>query len=295
LDGLRAVAIGLVMAFHFTSVHFDGPLARIAFSITRGGWIGVDLFFVLSGFLITGICLDEQGPGFFRAFYGRRALRILPAYFLALAVITGLLLLATGRTPVGLAWMTVFATNIVLAHSNSLAAVPSIAQHLWSVSVEEQFYVVWPICVTFLPRRLAFACALLAIPVAAILRGWFVAGGAPIAAHELTVARMDALASGAVVAFVSRSSLWPGISRRAAVIAKSAPLALWVLAALAICVAASAPVMSSTTTSAHVVAVLRYSVLSVIGAAAVILGASTRGEGPLARFLTRKSVQWLGR
>ena len=236
----------------------------------------------------------NKGRGF-RAFYGRRALRILPAYFLALAVITGVLLLATGRTPAGLAWMAVFATNIVSAHANSLTAVPSIAQHLWSVSVEEQFYLVWPICVTFLPRRLALAFALLAIPIAGILRGWFIAEGAPIAAHELTVARMDALATGAVLAFVFRSRLWPGISRRAAAIANAAPLALWLIVGLAICGAASSPVLSSTTKGAHVAAVLRYSVLCVIGAAAVTVSASTRGDGPLARALTRKSVQWLGR
>ena len=89
LDGLRGVAVLAVLLFHFA--HLDRPAGlaqRWLLSATGAGWAGVDLFFVLSGFLITGILLDARGSsGYFRTFYLRRVLRIFPLYYAYLAVL----------------------------------------------------------------------------------------------------------------------------------------------------------------------------------------------------------------
>ena len=94
LDGLRGIAILLVVASHFVGnlrITADGA-AWVLVAVAHAGWTGVDLFFVLSGFLITGILVDARGSkSYFKAFYARRALRILPAYYGFLLVIFVLL------------------------------------------------------------------------------------------------------------------------------------------------------------------------------------------------------------
>jgi peptidoglycan/LPS O-acetylase OafA/YrhL len=153
LDGLRGVALVLVLVFHFTGV--DGPLP--------GGWAGVDVFFVLSGFLITALILDEKrvhGRVALGRFYARRALRLMPA-LVALLVVWSLVLLAFHDTT----WLG--ATPSGDGHGKPVAVVPALSQvalvmtyginwlyalahghaplaHLWSLAVEEQFYLVWP-------------------------------------------------------------------------------------------------------------------------------------------------------
>jgi peptidoglycan/LPS O-acetylase OafA/YrhL len=161
LDGLRGIALLLVLVFHFTGV--GGPLP--------GGWAGVDVFFVLSGFLITALVLDEKrvhGHVALRRFYARRALRLLPA-LVALLVVWSLLLLAfndtswIAATPSGnghgspvdvsaalgqVALVMTYGVNwlYALAHGSAPLA------HLWSLAVEEQFYLVWPAALLLLVR-----------------------------------------------------------------------------------------------------------------------------------------------
>ena len=148
LDGVRGIAIAIVVAFH-------------AFGWPPGGTLGVDLFFVLSGFLITTLLLEEHarsGRISIRGFYLRRARRLLPALFALLApfvLIGGLTAALTGSFPsslfLGVGAALTYTSNIVVAADPS--ALPAALIHLWSLAAEEQFYIVWPPLLLVLIRR----------------------------------------------------------------------------------------------------------------------------------------------
>jgi peptidoglycan/LPS O-acetylase OafA/YrhL len=147
LDGLRGVAILLVMLCHFGGSAW----------VTRWGWVGVDLFFVLSGFLITGMLLDAGGaPHMLSRFYVRRVLRIWPLYLVALTIIllvlprTGLLDFATrDELRQAAPWFWTHVSNLYfLTHP-----IPFGTLHLWSLAVEEQFYLLWPLAVIAVGQR----------------------------------------------------------------------------------------------------------------------------------------------
>ncbi|RQH06527.1 acyltransferase family protein [Paraburkholderia dinghuensis] len=186
LDGLRAFAVMAVFAQH--ALH--APL-----------WMGVDLFFVLSGFLITGILLERKarGQSYFSYFYARRVRRILPPYLLLLAVSS--MLFGLGWTHFW-RWYAFFATNIGDAVGQSGHDSLNI---LWSLAVEEQFYIVWPFIVLLLPETLLAIVAVALIAIAPVLRAiatpWFDSFW-PI--YYLTPFRMDLLAAGALLAVLVR-------------------------------------------------------------------------------------------
>jgi peptidoglycan/LPS O-acetylase OafA/YrhL len=186
LDGLRAFAVLAVFAQHA----LRAPL-----------WMGVDLFFVLSGFLITGILLDRKarGQSYFSYFYARRLRRILPPYILLLVVSS--LLFGFGWAHFW-PWYAFFATNIGDALGQSGHDSLNI---LWSLAVEEQFYIVWPFVVLLLPQRLmaiVAAALILLVPVLrAVATPWFDTYW-PI--YYLTPFRMDLLAAGALLAVIVR-------------------------------------------------------------------------------------------
>lgn len=141
LDGLRAIAVGCVMAYHF--LPGDERLAPLAS-------IGVRLFFVLSGFLITRILLAGRGNelgAVIKAFYIRRALRIFPVFYLVLAV-TWAMNIGPVRSTIG--WHVTYLTNVYLFDRGSWHGSIS---HLWSLAVEEQFYLIWPWLMLLLPMR----------------------------------------------------------------------------------------------------------------------------------------------
>jgi peptidoglycan/LPS O-acetylase OafA/YrhL len=169
LDGLRGIAILLVVVCHFQSnlgIDADGwawPLVAVA----HAGWMGVDLFFVLSGFLITGILVDAKGSdSYFSAFYARRALRILPVYYgflLAIFVVLPLLHLGAGDNYMlarqHQAWYWLHTTNIMMAIDELPGRGPYPSTLFWSLAVEEQFYFIWPAIVALCsPRVLRKAC-----------------------------------------------------------------------------------------------------------------------------------------
>jgi peptidoglycan/LPS O-acetylase OafA/YrhL len=186
LDGVRALAILAVFAHH--SLH--KPLL----------WIGVDLFFILSGFLITGVLLDSKQHGlgrFFAHFYAGRARRILVPYVVFLIVASFF---------IGTAWLRhwyfyILCVNLFVPLNITF---PDLFIPLWSLAVEEQFYLVWPLAVYFLSvRRLRTVCILL-IAIAPLLRGAFhFTKMWPI--YMWTPFRMDLLATGSLLCLFWRS------------------------------------------------------------------------------------------
>ena len=213
LDGLRGLAILLVVLHNSGTV--NGALSSIALKIgaflVAPGWVGVQLFFALSGFLITRLLLQsKQAKGYFRRFYMRRVLRIFPLYYLALVVVLVIApnvpgLEALGESgPRSSLWYWTYLVNWVQPFGglvNSLG-------HFWSLAVEEQFYLVWPVLVLVLGARwLARLCAALVVGSLLVRIAVFQvlpAGAAAQAAYQLTISRCDALALGALVAMAIR-------------------------------------------------------------------------------------------
>ena len=212
LDGLRGVSVLLIMWLHFT--HYGGmepgiALDRAYVAIARSAWWGVDLFFVLSGFLITGILLDAKGhPGYFRTFYTRRALRIFPLYyavlFAAFVVLPWLVSPAPAlqRELEIQAWYWSYTLNVRIALEGWTGL--TMLGHFWSLAVEEQFYLVWPLVVLVCSRRGLRAVCLGLLAGCLVLRGLLVLDGPTLAAYVLTPARMDALAAGGLLAVTLR-------------------------------------------------------------------------------------------
>lgn len=213
LDGLRGLAILAVKVFHQTCLTSDFGLDREFLWLAQFLQIGVDLFFVLSGFLITGILLDAQGgPGYYRNFYARRLLRVVPLYYAILVV--GLVVLPRvmhsrsakwgplgGIEPL---WYWAFLSNWWIA-LRGYGPRNGLIDLSWTLSIEEQFYLVWPVVVRACSRRGLLVVCWGLIASALLGRLALVAGGAPpLWVHMMTPARWDALAVGALVALLAR-------------------------------------------------------------------------------------------
>ena len=211
LDGIRAIAVLMVLMMHvFTfddqsSAALLNVVPRALVVLIGHEWLGVDLFFVLSGFLITGILLDS--PDQLQHFYGRRVLRILPLYFLCIVVMA---YFYPGNGSYFLLSL-VFLANVAGLLG---VAVPHGPGVFWSLAVEEHFYLIWPWLVRILSRRaLVLACALIIISEP-ILRAVFAAHGTDV--YNPSWFRFDGLASGAMLAVWFRS---PSASQRRSLIA----------------------------------------------------------------------------
>lgn len=201
LDLIRGTAVLLVLLNH----GFRGTNATLLKGVPgaflrfcSGGWLGVNLFFVLSGFLITGILLDSKSrPLYYRNFYIRRALRILPAYY-ALLLLLVVTKAATGQF--------VALSFIYLANLTPLLGVAVSYGPLWSLAVEEHFYLLWPVLVKRArPWSLTMVAAALLI-VCPLLRGqFFLMNGDPERIITYTWLAMDGLAGGSMLAILLRS------------------------------------------------------------------------------------------
>jgi peptidoglycan/LPS O-acetylase OafA/YrhL len=237
LDGIRGGAILLVLLFHFGQYGHGLPpptvlVDKIFYKACQAGWVGVDLFFVLSGFLITGVLYDSKGTfHYFRNFYARRCLRIFPLYYasLMLFVITLPRLFPAHHDLQSLRhggfWYWTYLSNVWIAYKGWDPF--GVLDHFWSLAIEEQFYLVWPVVVLIFKRRtLLWVCATF-IGGALLMRTGLRLSGFEIAAYVLTPARMDALGVGALLALLARGP--NGLSRVARLawpVASSAGLAL---------------------------------------------------------------------
>jgi len=217
LDGIRGLAILIVVVYHFfggADPHFGFWLRHILGALSIG-WSGVDLFFVLSGFLIGGILLDARtSPNYFRTFYMRRVFRILPVYyfwsFLYGFLVLGALWFAPGRFSVGFHDLYQVPVHLLFLQNMWItsAFIPSTWFVVtWSLAVEEQFYLIAPPLMRYLSSRKLIWILVSAICVAPFVR--FVVyrmARNPFSAAFLMPCRADALSCGVLLAIAWRDA-----------------------------------------------------------------------------------------
>ncbi|HUV10642.1 MAG TPA: acyltransferase, partial [Acidimicrobiia bacterium] len=288
LDGLRAVAVGSVMAFHFGADGFEG------------GFLGVDTFFVLSGYLITSLLLTEWGRTstiHFAAFWIRRARRLLPALFIVLIAIAIWIRLDINTDRLGdfradMLWTTFYGANWHFIGSGEsyfdLFSDASPLRHAWSLAIEEQFYLFWPL-ITFGCLRLArgrtrvltTVCVggIIASSVAMIV---LYESGDPSRAYYGTDSRASQLLVGALLAIVL--TRWAPRARSAQVGVQAAGIV-----GAAFCLWAFTSVTDRDSWMYH-----GGFLLFAVATAAVIVAIIQPERGPLARLLSIRPVRWIG-
>ena len=214
LDGVRGLAVLMVLLLHFVgNTEPTNGVERIIVGVTNYGSYGVELFFVLSGFLITGILHDTCGDRcYFRNFFMRRVLRIFPLYYGVLALVflvAPLIPLLRGPALDYLVerqvWAWLYGVNIYIAMHGDWSF--TYLDHFWSLAVEEHFYLVWPLVVFLLARRPRVLIAVcLAVSFGAMMSRFVgsVMGLNWWTMYVLTPFRLDGLALGAFVAMIVR-------------------------------------------------------------------------------------------
>jgi peptidoglycan/LPS O-acetylase OafA/YrhL len=206
--------VAFVMVFHFVGYIDPAKLGtRILHSLASAGWVGVEIFFVLSGFLITGILLDSKGQAhYFRNFYARRVLRIFPLYYAVLFLLliySAYFYWTSSFLPIALKsqlWLWLYAANIPMMTSGTGFHCDHFTfSHFWSLAIEEQFYLVWPIVVLRCSRRQLWRVTLgvfiATFFVRVLLYPVIGAGGV----YRFTLCRVDGLALGAFLALIFRN------------------------------------------------------------------------------------------
>ena len=210
-DALRGIAILLVFVYHLAFIGVEAPpgsLPSLLYSFSRAGWIGVDLFFVLSGFLISGNLLDSihLEPGaYYRRFFMRRMHRILPLYYLVLLAVSFILMLAKCKISLGFFLLSiVYLSNLAMIFGHQVA--PSLGI-LWSLAIEEQFYLLWPLFLRFINRSflLPILVAILIMQPAARALAVSVMDIRETVIYVSIWFRLDGLICGAMLALLIRS------------------------------------------------------------------------------------------
>jgi peptidoglycan/LPS O-acetylase OafA/YrhL len=234
LDGVRGLAVLMVLLYHCRFELTSNALPQRAAKWLFGfGWSGVDLFFVLSGFLITGILLESRNASnYFSSFYARRALRIFPLYYLSLIVAFNVAPRQHPETTRNLPpihdrlWFFAYIQNWL---GVPVVPWPHYMIHYWSLGVEEQFYLVWPLVIFMLPPRRVLQVIAGVCVFSLVLRSGLLAWQVdPSLIYRNTFARMDALLMGAACAFLVRDKKWTERLRGRTTSFSLAPLAVFI-------------------------------------------------------------------
>jgi len=247
LDGIRALAIILVFFAHYGGGAHGNFVLKVLNEVRKRGWLGVDIFFVLSGFLITGILYDTRNDShFFSRFYARRSVRIFPVFYLTALI----LLLLTPILQLQWRWLQLtflaYLGNFFANHDFSLYAVLSKSHHptadvtighVWSLCVEEQFYLIWPLVVWMVRDRTKLLWTAVVLSLAALgLRCAMCLHFPPELAEQWIVRtlpfRMDTLLLGGILALLLRgphADRWQRASRGIFLVMSAGVLALFLL------------------------------------------------------------------
>jgi len=211
LDALRGFAALFVMMYHITMQSTPHSAPAIAFKqLFSLGWSGVDLFFVLSGFLITGLLVEAKGStNYFRVFYARRALRILPLYYVTLIVLFGgpLFVKLPHDFVVPLRdqlWFWVYLQNFHWLGSKFAG----LTGPLWSLAIEEQFYLVWPLLILLASRKQALWLCAGCLALSVGYRTFALNSTLHLDTYYSTQARLDGLSIGSAITLLAADPGW---------------------------------------------------------------------------------------
>ena len=296
LDGLRAIAVLAVMAFH----------AEIQRLNVNGGYLGVDVFFVLSGFLITALLIEErEGTGRIRLgnFYMRRALRLLPALFLMLGACAIFAALyphqienhTFGRDALGALFYAANWVQVAVGHTEV-----RLLSHTWSLSVEEQFYLLWPIALIAMLHWHRSRRFILGVLIAAVVASFFwrwallpTNGSAPVSPHLFV--GLDTRGAGLLVGCIAGLLYsWRLLPKSERFISAMRPAAVLALAGIVFMFLG--PWLSAAAIYAHparlyLVGLPLLAVLVAVLIVAVVLAP----DGAVARGMALRPVAWIGR
>lgn len=305
LDGFRGVAILLVLWNHIPHL-FPANIAKELEIWSRGADIGVDLFFVLSGFLITRLLLEARASALnsgeedrlsheglarvLRRFWYRRALRIFPPFYLYFGLVTlaigrGWLVPTDGVVPEGLSGLWPYALYVANFEMGVGPLPTGLYILLWSLCIEEQFYLVWPLWVLTRSRQALVRGCVGLLVLAPVMRAWILVLVGPGAAHFWTPAHLDGLLLGAFLAARGSS---PGARWRdeGLVTLGLLGLGLWLLLQ-----------SDATLHVTGVLQILRRGVLPLLAALAIaaLLQGALNPATTFARLMRLPALQWVGR
>lgn len=300
LDGVRGIAVSLVLLYHFyiyqrTYAVRDPawllPAVKLFNLGSSMGWAGVEMFFVLSGFLITGILSDGKDGASLRGFYARRARRILPLYYTVLLLHLLVFRHLTLPTWANLeyvvrhqVWYWTFFTNFLFAAPDGWHRLTS---HFWTLAIEEQFYLLWPLIVCRYRREHAMRACLAILVAGTLLRlGLALEGVRPQVSYLLTPTELDGLAAGAFLALAIRAP-------------SARPFALrWgrelTIGAVAV-ICAMIVYRRAFSFSDPLVPVIGFSCLAIAFGALVLTAARASSEGMVGATLSHPALRFLGR